>query len=318
MSATGQAKVRVAALVTLVLLLGVALRGRLPGTQPAHREPPTDNTAGLLAMLALVIACLLVIIVSIVASLRDPRRAKQSARYEVPGGGVGGVRRSWRFVLVILAAILAWLLVVALLAQLRLPQLQGGPTKTPVNNAPPGTAPPGRGSAPRPPSPDAGGTDPVFWYLMFAMGALLVVVVVGMVVLRVRGRRGAAPAPLVAADTEREPVSPGAGSLALAAERGLAEVGDLSREPREAIIACYAAMEHALASAPGAAPQESDTPSEVLARAVEHEAIRAGSATELVALFAEARFSTHVMNEGHREAAERALRLVLDELRSPV
>src|SRR4051812_36895199 len=122
MSGTGQAKVRVAALVTLVLLLGVALRGRLPGTQPAHREPTTDNTAGLLGMLALVIACLLVIVVSIVASLRDPRRAKQSARYEVPGAGGDGVRRSWRFVLVILAAILAWLLVVALLAQLRLPQ----------------------------------------------------------------------------------------------------------------------------------------------------------------------------------------------------
>ena len=107
-------------------------------------------------------------------------------------------------------------------------------------------------------------------------------------------------------------------SLALAAERGLAEVGDLSREPREAIIACYAAMENALANAPGAAPQDSDTPSEVLARAVQHQALQSGSATELVTLFAEARFSTHVMNEGHREAAERALRLVLDELRSPV
>ncbi|WP_319433578.1 DUF4129 domain-containing protein [Mycobacterium sp. RTGN5] len=317
MSGTRQAKVRVAALVTSVLLLGVALRGRLPGTQPAHREPPTDNTAGLLGMLALVVACLLVIIVSIVASLRDPRRAKQSARYEVPGGGIGGVRRSWRFVLVIVAVILAWLLVVALLAQLRLPQLQGDPPAAPPN-APPGPMPPGRGSAPRPPAPEPGGPDPVYWYLMFAMGALLVVVVVGMVVLRVRGRRGAAPAPLVAGDPDREPVPPGPGSLALAAERGLAEVGDLSREPREAIIACYAAMEHALASAPGAAPQESDTPSEVLARAVEHEAIQAGSATELVTLFAEARFSTHVMNEGHREAAERALRLVLDELRSPV
>jgi hypothetical protein len=105
--------------------------------------------------------------------------------------------------------------------------------------------------------------------------------------------------------------------LALAAERGLAEVGDLSREPREAIIACYA-MEAALASAPGAAPQESDTPSEVLARAVEHDAIHAASAGELVALFAEARFSTHVMNEGHREVAEHALRDVLDELRSSV
>lgn len=77
-------------------------------------------------------------------------------------------------------------------------------------------------------------------------------------------------------------------------------------------------MEHALANAPGAAPQESDTPSEVLARAVEHEAIHADSATELVTLFAEARFSTHVMNEGHRETVERALRLVLDELRSRV
>jgi hypothetical protein len=56
----------------------------------------------------------------------------------------------------------------------------------------------------------------------------------------------------------------------------------------------------------------------VLARAVEHDAIHAASAGELVALFAEARFSTHVMNEGHREVAEHALRDVLDELRSSV
>jgi hypothetical protein len=150
------------------------------------------------------------------------------------------------------------------------------------------------------------------------MTALLVVILVGGVLLRIRGRRRPASALPEADQIARAAVPPGPGSLVLAAERGLAEVGDLSREPREAIIACYAAMEHALADAPGAAPQESDTPSEVLARAVEHEAIHAGSATELVTLFAEARFSTHVMNEGHREAAERVLRLVLDELRSPV
>lgn len=317
MRETRQAKVRVAALVVLVLVLGVALRGHLPGAQPARREPPADNTAGLLAVLTLVIMCLLVIIVSIVASLRDPRRAKQAARYEVPGGGAVGARRSWRFVLFIAAAILAWLLMMVLLARLRLPHLRGAPLSTPANTAPPGSTPAGRTPAPRPPQPDPGQTDPVFWYLMFAMAALLVIVLVGMVVLRAR-HRAAAPAPLVVGESGSEPVQPGPGSLALAAERGPAEVGDLSREPREAIIACYAAMEHALASAPGAAPQESDTPSEVLARAVEHEAIHAGSATELVTLFAEARFSTHVMNEGHREAAERALRLVLDELRSPV
>lgn len=307
---------RVAALVALVLVLGVALRGQLPGVQPTDRAQPTDNTAGLLSMLALVIACLLVIIVSIVASLRDPQRAKQAARYEVPGGGGGGTRRSWRVVLVVLGAILAWLLVAVLLAALRPPQLRDNSPAPPTNATAPSSAPPAPDAARRPPVPEPDAPDPLVWSLVIAMAALLVVILIGMVVLRLRRREPMAP--LVTADTATESLAPGPGSLALAAERGLAEVGDLSREPREAIIACYAAMEHALANAPGAAPQESDTPSEVLARAVEHEAIHAGSATELVALFAEARFSTHVMNEGHRETAERALRLVLDELRSPV
>lgn len=316
MQGTGQARVRVAALVALVLLLGVSLRGHPPGLQPANREPPGNNSASLLGMLALVTVCLLVIIVSIVASLRDQRRAKQAAREHVPGGAGGGTRRSWRFVLVIVAAILAWILVVALLAQLRLPQLGGGVAPAPPSTSPPGSRLPGGESVPRLPPPQPGDGDVVFWYLVIAMAVLLAVVLAGTVVLRIRGRRAPSPVPLVAAGAE--PAVPGPGSLALAAERGLAEVGDLSREPREAIIACYVAMERALADAPGAAPQESDTPSEVLARAVEHEAIHAGSATELVMLFAEARFSTHVMNEGHRETAERALRLVLDELRSTV
>ena len=105
-------------------------------------------------------------------------------------------------------------------------------------------------------------------------------------------------------------------SLARAAERGLAEMTDLSREPREAIIACYAAMERELARVPGAVPQEFDTPTEVLARAVEHHALQADNAVQLVNLFAEARFSPHVMNEGHRDVAVRILQLVLDELGS--
>lgn len=309
------AKVRAAALIGLVVVLGIALRGRLPGAEPAERTQPPNSTGGLLGLLTLVVACLLVIIVAFVAKLRDPQRAKQAARADVPGGGGGvGVRRSWRFLLVIAAVILSWLLVAALFAQLRLPQLQGGPAP-----AQPATTPsPGHTAVQRPDPPEPGGTDPVFWYLVVSFAALLVVMLVGGIVLRVRERRRAAPAPAADDGGPDEPAPSGPGSLALAAERGLAEVGDLSREPREAIIACYAAMEHALASAPGAAPQDSDTPSEVLARAVEHEAIHAGSATELVTLFAEARFSTHVMNEGHREAAERALRLVLDELRTPV
>jgi Domain of unknown function (DUF4129) len=105
-------------------------------------------------------------------------------------------------------------------------------------------------------------------------------------------------------------------TLVRAAELGLAEMADPSRDPREAIIACYAAMERELANVPGAAPQDFDTPTEVLARAVEHHALQADSAVQLVNLFEEARFSPHVMNEGHREDAVRVLRLVLDELAS--
>ena len=105
-------------------------------------------------------------------------------------------------------------------------------------------------------------------------------------------------------------------SLARAAERGLAEMADLGRDPREAIIACYAAMERELSNVPGAVPQEYDTPTEVLARAVERHALHADNAVRLVDLFAEARFSPHVMNEGHRDVAVGVLRLVLDELRS--
>ena len=110
------------------------------------------------------------------------------------------------------------------------------------------------------------------------------------------------------------PVLPAGPDLARAAELGLAEIGDRSRDPREAIIACYAAMERELDKSPGTSPQDSDTPSEVLARAVERHALRADSAAELVDLFEEARFSPHVMNEGHRADAVRALRLVQHEL----
>ncbi len=317
MPPTSQGKARAAALVVLVLLLGVALRGTLPGTQPTERAQPADSTAGLLGLVTLVVVCLLVIVVSIVAKLRDPQRAKQAARGYVPGGG-GGVRqrRSWRFLLVVVAAVLAWLLVAALFAQLRLPQLDGGPSPQPQPGAPPTGTAPAAGDPPTP-APDPGAGDAVFSYLLVSFAVLLAAVLVGAILLRIRERRRDPQAP-PAADIPGGQAAAGPGSLALAAERGLAEVGDLSREPRAAIIACYAAMEHALADSPGAAPQESDTPSEVLARAVEHDAIHPGSATELVALFAEARFSTHVMNEGHRETAERALRLVLDELRSPV
>jgi hypothetical protein len=54
----------------------------------------------------------------------------------------------------------------------------------------------------------------------------------------------------------------------------------------------------------------------VLARAVDHGALRSSAAAPLVGLFTEARFSPHRMTEKHRESAVEWLRLVLDDLRS--
>jgi hypothetical protein len=132
-----------------------------------------------------------------------------------------------------------------------------------------------------------------------------------------RRRRGAPPV-----DSARTPVAPtsavAAPALVRAAESGLAEIEDPNHEPRQAIIACYAAMERELSRFPRAIPQDFDTPTEVLARAVEHHALHIDNAVELVNLFEEARFSPHVMDESHRASALRVLRLVLAELRSSV
>jgi uncharacterized membrane protein YedE/YeeE len=304
------------ALIALLVLTGIALRGHLPGVDRSTSAGPSHNPAGMIAVIALLGAAIVIITIAIVATLRQPRPQRQSAQYLNRASRGERTRPSLRMLLIVLGVILAWLIVVVLLLQLSAVADLGHP---PATNAP-STAAPGASPAPPPPAsppqpPQQPGGD-AFWYLFAATMFMLVLWAAGIVVALVRHRRAPELQPVTG--EAAEPAAQHAPhSLAVAAERGLAEMGDLSREPREAIIACYAAMEDALANSPGAVPQDSDTPSEVLARAVDHDAIHAGTATELVDLFAEARFSPHVMNEGHREVAVRALQLVLAELKSP-
>ncbi|HEY9414637.1 MAG TPA: DUF4129 domain-containing protein [Pseudonocardia sp.] len=86
-------------------------------------------------------------------------------------------------------------------------------------------------------------------------------------------------------------------------------------DPREAIVACFAAMEHALAGRGGTvAPQLSDTASEVLARGVERASLPASAADTLLRLFREAQFSTHPMTDGDRVDADGSLAQLLGAL----
>jgi hypothetical protein len=218
--------------------------------------------------------------------------------------------------LIALGLLIAWLVLVLVLMRMGVGSLGGEPSSSVPTAADPGGAPTPANPAPRQvDSPDDPGTN-IVGYLVPPMLILMGLIIVGTVIASRRQRRDAISWPVADNDPEA-PAAPGAAeSLARAAEVGLAEIGDLSREPREAIIACYAAMERELTHVPGAVPQDCDTPTEVLARAVDHHALRADSASQLVELFEEARFSPHVMNEDHRDVAVEALRLVLADLRS--
>lgn len=320
MNGSDKALGRVVALLALLFVVSLALRGYLPGSDHPHSDKPATSTASQVGIDTVLVVSVLIVAIAFIASLRRPRTAGASAAFQVPGSFEGKLK--WqsvrRLLLIGGGAFLAWLAILLMLSHLQLLQLPVLPFSEPRQNRAPISAVP---SPPPSPAPTQPPTAPrqqessVFGYLLAATVVMLLLWAVGGAMVR-RSRRGPeqllpvadGPEPMVGESTPE--------SLTRAAEFGLAEIGDRSRGPRESIIACYAAMERALADAPGAAPQDSDTPSEVLARAVEHHALHAGSATELVALFAEARFSPHVMTEHHREIAAGALLRVLDELRS--
>jgi Domain of unknown function (DUF4129) len=304
---------RVVAVIVLLIVTAASLRGYLPGVDRAAQKSPPDSGASLLYVVALLGVSVVIVAVAIIVRLRDPRRTAPSASGLSERFSDGRGRPTWRVLVIGAAVLVAWLLTVWLLSHFITLNIGGQPP-----TAPPSTAPTPATNASRPPRPpDVGADRDVLHYLIAATVALFVLIVAGAVATARRRRVGEPP--IVAPEMSRPPTAPSTSeSLARAAEVGLAEIGDRSREPRAAIIACYAAMERELSRVPGAVPQDFDTPTEVLARAVENHALRGDSAAELVNLFEEARFSPHVMSEEHRMSALSVLQLVLADLRSLV
>jgi hypothetical protein len=306
---------RVVALIVLLIVVAAALRGYFPAHERAAHAESGGNRVALIFVIAALSVTLALLAVAVIARLRDPRAVAPQAGDLSDMLGTGRGRPNWRVLLIGLGVIVAWLLIAMLVSRLWVPHAVTPSPHTPDTSA----SPPAHGNAPPAPQqhPQNNSGD-MFGILLATTVPMLLIIVAGRVILA--RRRWRAPTPVTIADDHIESPAPPkrSESLVRAAELGLAEIGDLNREPREAIISCYAAMERELANVPGAAPQDFDTPTEVLVRAVEHQALHADNAVQLVNLFEEARFSPHVMNEGHREVAVQVLRLVLAELRSPV
>jgi hypothetical protein len=153
------------------------------------------------------------------------------------------------------------------------------------------------GASGRPIAPSAGSTWPVI------AGMVIAIAVVVTVTVRARSGRSAG--------RRRNRVSRVAGLIDhLAAGRAALEAGG---EPREAIIACYAALERGFAAA-GSPPAAADTPAELLVRATEAGIVRSASAEVLTGLFRRARYSTEPMTSADSAAAAAALAQMSAEL----
>ncbi len=293
----------------LFVVAAIALRGSPPGGGQSEDPPRTlSETAELVLLVALIAVSLALFIVA----LRSRNRSPAASAPEVVPEWLRDRLRARTVLIVgvaIAVAVAGWLLLIRLL-----PAWQ----PTDVGTPPPGPPDVAEPAVPRTPPPAARPPDALDGAAAAVLaGATLISVLLmttGIVLVR-RDRRTREPATAVpeGGGSRGAPSD----SLVRAAELGLAEVGDLSREPRAAIIACYATMERELARVPGMAPRDFDTASEVLARAVDNLVLRSDSAAPLVDLFEEARFSPHVMDETHRDNAVRALRLVLAELGDP-
>ena len=306
---------RVVALIVLLIVVAAALRGYLPAHDRAPHIESGSNRAALIFVVAALGMALALLAIAVIARLRDPRMVAPGIGDLSEMLGTGKGRPSWRVLLIGLGVIVAWLLITMLLARLLVPHGLTTSAPTPDMSA----QPPSHGAAPAPQQQHPqNNTGDMFGILLASAVPMLLIIVAGTVIMSRRRGRAAASGTMADDYIESPAAATRSESLVRAAERGLAEMADVSREPREAIIACYAAMERELANVPGAVPQDFDTPTEVLARAVERQALQADNAVQLVNLFEEARFSPHVMNEGHREVAAQVLRLVLVELRSLV
>jgi hypothetical protein len=273
----------------------VALRGYLPGSEPvADRQRPQSSPVALVVDVALLSISVAIIGFAIIARLRN-HEARRPGAGSLPGSRGAMGRPTWRFSLIALALAIGWLLLVMLLMRLGV----GAPGDQSPSGSPtiadPGSAQTTTNPVPRQPhSPDDPGPN-VVGYLVPPMLILMALIVVGTAVASRRQRRAATS---WAADGEVPEVPAQAGaaeSLARAAEVGLAEIGDLTREPREAIIACYAAMEGELTHVPGAVPLDCDTPSEVLAA---QSPMRAACDSTLVTCSRST--LSRRMNEGHQ------------------
>jgi Domain of unknown function (DUF4129) len=270
----------------LIVLVAAGLLGsvRAPGWTGRYHSDGIVVGVALEVVLAALLGVLLI---------RD-RRAPAPA-----DAVVARLRRALRFVIV--AGLVAIPITLLLNADLH---IKGKPRPLKLPHLKPGRAP-----TPKP-QPVHSAALNLGWLPYALLATIVLAAVVVCVVLAVRHKprgRGREAFDGFAEEPEEE--------LRAAVESGRTALRSLD-DARAAIIACYVAMEQSLAQA-GTARTMAETPDELLARAVAAGLARGAAASTLTALFYEARFSTHPMDQDQKAVAERALADIAAHLERP-
>jgi hypothetical protein len=212
------------------------------------------------------------------------------------------LRRWWP-----LAAVLGLLFVISLAATRSAPQLdQIQPDSTPTTRPP--LLPPEPSARPAleqaVPEPAQGLPD---W-----VGTATLVILIAGAVLMVAGLTWA----LVRDHLRRRPARAGrhqprrtartADDLVAALDAGLEELSDTDRDPRRAVIACWVRLEDAAAAA-GTPRHPGDSPTDYVGRLLAEQRVDAGVLAALLAVYREARYATHTVDDQMRQQARSAL-----------
>jgi Domain of unknown function (DUF4129) len=292
---------RLVPLALLVVLAVAGLRGRVAA--PRWDGPLRADGTAIGIAVEVVFGLLLVVVHS---RTRAARREHESRPYH-PSAADKDLEpaEALRFLLRYLLPACMIAVAVVVLVNLHL-HFFTKPVKPAVNPIiPSGGPPPTRG-----PSSGGGLPIPVGPILYGLLIALIVAAVVVSVWWSLRLRRPPAPPPVITDVSTEE--------LREAIDEGRAALAGID-DARGAIIACYLAMEASLADR-GTARAVADTPDELLARAVaagtvlSEMTVRGAAAGRLTTLFYEARFSTHPLDAGQRDAASAALDELAAEL----
>jgi hypothetical protein len=104
-----------------------------------------------------------------------------------------------------------------------------------------------------------------------------------------------------------------AGEVLAALDAGLEELSDTDTDPRRAVIACWVRLEHAAANA-GTVRQVGDAPADLVNRLLSGHRVSRPVLDRFAAVYREARYATHTVDEQMRQIALGALRQLRSEL----